>query len=58
MNNRIEMTLGELIVAVTQEVEEASGSDASTNVVVSQILNRLFSEGKVRFDGATPLTFS
>ena len=49
MNIPIHMTLGDLIVAVTDEVEHSTGNGDTTNLVVAQILNRLFSEGKVRF---------
>ena len=55
MNKRVRMTLGELIATVTDEVEQSSGRSAKTNRVVSQILNRLFNEGKIRFSHrATP----
>jgi hypothetical protein len=49
MNVPIQMTLGELIVAVTDEVGHSTGNGDTTNWVVAQILNRLFSEGTVRF---------
>jgi hypothetical protein len=52
MNRRVRMTLGELIATVTDEVEQSSGRNATTNMVVSQILNRLFNEGKFDFPGA------
>jgi len=57
-NDRVRMTLGDLIVAVTNEVEQSSDSNAKTNAVVSEILNRLFSEGKVRFSHRSAPTFS
>jgi len=50
MNKRIHTTLGDLIAAVTNEVEQATGhDDMSTDIVVSRILNRLFIDGTVRF---------
>ena len=52
------MTLGELIATVTDEVEQSSGRNAKTNMVVSQILNRLFNQGKVRFSRRAAPTFS
>ena len=58
MNRRVRMTLGELIATVTDEVEQSSGRNAKTNRVVSQILNRLFNEGKVRFSRRATPTFS
>ena len=58
MKQRVRMTLGELIATVTDEVEQSSGRGAKTNVVVSQILNRLFSEGKIRFSRRSAPTFS
>ena len=58
MNKRVRMTLGELIATVTDEVEQSTGRNAKTNVVVSQILNRLFSEGKLRLSRRAAATFS
>ena len=59
MNKRIQTTLGELIVAVTNEVEQSSGrSAAATHFIVSRIVNQLFREGKVHLDGRAPLTFA
>jgi transcriptional regulator NrdR family protein len=52
------MTLGELIATVTGEVEQSSGRNVKTNMVVSQILNRLFNEGKVRFSRRAAPIFS
>ncbi len=45
----IHTTLGELIVAVTDEVGHSTGNGDTTNLIVAQILDRLFREGKVRF---------
>jgi transcriptional regulator NrdR family protein len=58
MNRRVRMTLGELIATVTGEVEQSSGRNVKTNMVVSQILNRLFNEGKVRFSRRAAPIFS
>ena len=58
MNKRVRITLGELIATVTDEIEQSSGRNAKTNMVVSQILNRLFNEGKVRFSRRAAPTFS
>lgn len=49
MNIPIHLTLGELIVAVTEEVGHSTGNGAATNLMVAQILEELFDEGKVRF---------
>ena len=57
-NKRVRMTLGDLIAAVTNEVEQSNEGGAKTNLVVSEILNRLFSEGKVRFSHRSAPTFS
>ena len=58
MQKRVRMTLGELIATVTDEVEQSGGRNAKTNRVVSQILNRLFNEGKVRFSRRAAPTLS
>lgn len=57
MHKRVRMTLGELIATVTDEIEQSSGQNAKTKVV-SQILNRLFNEGKIRFSRRAAPTFS
>ncbi len=58
MNRKVRMTLGELIATVTDEVEQSSGRNAKTNMVVSKILNRLFNNGKVRFSRRAAPTFA
>ncbi|HEY7217222.1 MAG TPA: hypothetical protein VH985_02430, partial [Candidatus Binatia bacterium] len=52
MNKRIQTTLGELIVAVTNEVEESRGRSAATHFIVSRIVNQLLREGKVQLTAA------
>ena len=42
-------TLGDLIVAVTDEVSPLTNNPAKTNVLVSYILNDLFVTRRVRF---------
>jgi len=45
----IATTLGDLIVAVTDEVSPLTNNPAKTNVLVSYILNDLFVTKRVRF---------
>lgn len=45
---KINTTLGDLIVAVTDEVSPFTSSAAKTNILVSYILNDLFETRRIR----------
>ena len=51
-------TLGDLVVTVTEAVEEATGksTETKTNMLVSQIVNSLISQGKIRLRKASSLS--
>lgn len=45
---RIDTTLGELIVAITDEVMPVAGNKANANALVSYILHELFTARRLR----------
>lgn len=53
-----QITLGELIAAVTDEVARQTRGSDNTNVMVSIILRELFAKRRVRLKGRRVLIFA